>query len=272
MANWFKVYETDLDDTRLKYALNKLPEVGWVWMGILSECCKQRSDTIRWSPKEHELFGFSDRLKVSIPKINEAIILLVEIEYVERVEGGLKVPKWPDKQSDYCVRKDRGDYKKNGQYRRVSDNIGDSPREEKRGDEKEKRGEDAGDDRFPYVDELKTKAWVALMNQAGADFTDDERHRALLNCRANNWMWGKNAVADPRAAFESQLHSLKDKRKTGGVNGHKPDFVAKKDLEDLISKHVCNRDSIHHDEAACTVDKRNELTILISKLERLQKV
>ena len=137
MANWFKVYETDLDETRLKYALDKLPEVGWVWMGILSECCKHRSDTIRWSHQHHELFGFSDRLKVSIQKLNEAIKLLHEIEYIV-VEGhSLKVLKWKDKQSEYCVRKERGD------YRRVSENIGGSPLEERRGEEKrveEKRG------------------------------------------------------------------------------------------------------------------------------------
>lgn len=135
MANWFKVYETDMDESRLKYALDKLPETGWVWFGILSECCKHRSDTIRWSDKAHELFGFSDRLKVSIPKVNEAINLLCEIDYISRDNGHIKVLKWNDKQSDYCRRKEAGDYSKNGQYPIVSDNIGEYPLEERRGEE-----------------------------------------------------------------------------------------------------------------------------------------
>lgn len=135
MANWFKIYETDLDEKRLKYALNKLPEVGWVWIGILSECCKHRSDTIRYSQSEIDLFGFSDALKVSIPKINAAVNLLSEIEYIEKGTDFIKVLKWSEKQSEYNSRKVRGD------YRRTSENIGESPLEERRGEERRKRGE-----------------------------------------------------------------------------------------------------------------------------------
>jgi hypothetical protein len=135
MANWFKIYETDLDESRLKYALNKLPEVGWVWIGILSECCKHRSDTIRWSDKLHEVFGFSDRLKVSIPKINEAVNVLVEIEYITVTGDRLKVLKWKEKQSEYNHRKERGDYQSIGESPIVSDKSVKSPLEERRGEE-----------------------------------------------------------------------------------------------------------------------------------------
>lgn len=138
MANWFKIYETDLDEKRLKYALNKLPEVGWVWIGILSECCKHRSDTIRYSRREVDMFGFSDALNVSIPKLNAAFLLLAEIEYIEIGDREIRVIKWDSKQSEYNHRKCRGD------YRRVSDNIGDSPLEESRVEEsrvEDKRGE-----------------------------------------------------------------------------------------------------------------------------------
>jgi uncharacterized phage protein (TIGR02220 family) len=130
MANWFKIYETDLDEKRLKYALNKLPEVGWVWINILSECCKHRSDTIRYSQNEIDLFGFADAIKVSIPKINAAVSLLCEIEYIEQLEGKIRVIRWNEKQSEYNHRKQRGD------YQRVSDKLGESPLEERRGDEK----------------------------------------------------------------------------------------------------------------------------------------
>ena len=133
MANWFRIYDDHLDESRFRYALDKLTDVGWVWIGILTECCKHRSDTIKWGKEAHELFGFSDRLKVPIPTVNEAVNLLCEIKYVKRMNGHLKVLKWNDKQSDYCTRRQRGDYRK---YRRVSDNIGENPKISHRGEER----------------------------------------------------------------------------------------------------------------------------------------
>ncbi len=104
MADWFKFYENDLDETRFQYAIHQLVEVCPVWVGILSECCRHKSDTIRWGNNEIELFGFSQRLNVSVPKVNEAIKLLVDIDYISRGENTLKVLKWSYKQSDYCQR------------------------------------------------------------------------------------------------------------------------------------------------------------------------
>lgn len=108
MADWFKFYENDLDETRFQYAVHQLSEVCPVWVGILSECCRHKSDTIRWGNNEIELFGFSQRLNVSVPKVNEAIKLLVDIDYISRGENTLKVLKWNTKQSDYCSRIKRG--------------------------------------------------------------------------------------------------------------------------------------------------------------------
>ncbi len=102
MADWFKFYENDLDETRLQYAIAKLPEVVAVWVGILSECCRHKSGTVRWGTNEIELFGFSRRLNVSIPKVNAAINLLVEIEYIAREGDMLNVLRWNKKQSEYC--------------------------------------------------------------------------------------------------------------------------------------------------------------------------
>lgn len=107
MADWFKFYENDIDETRLQYAIANLPEVLPVWVGILSELCRHKSDTIRWGDNEIELFGFSRRLNISIPKVNEAVNLLVKIDYIERGENTLKVLKWSSKQSEYCQKKDK---------------------------------------------------------------------------------------------------------------------------------------------------------------------
>lgn len=105
MADWFKLYENDLDETRLQWAIGTLSEVTPVWIGILSECCRHKSDTIRWGSNEIELFGFSRRLNISIPKVNESVNLLIRIDYIEKGENTLKVLKWTSKQSEYCQKK-----------------------------------------------------------------------------------------------------------------------------------------------------------------------
>lgn len=105
MADWFKFYENDLDEIRLQYAVAQLPEVIPVWVGILSEACRHKSGTVSWGNDEIELFGFSKRLGVSIPKVNEAINVLQKIRYIERGTNTLTIIKWDEKQSEYCQKK-----------------------------------------------------------------------------------------------------------------------------------------------------------------------
>lgn len=135
MSNWFKLYEGDADETRMRYAICKLAETWPVWTGLLMECCRSRSDTIRWGSNEQELFGFADRFKISIPKVNEAVNILCEIDYVERGENVLKVLKWSEKQDDYLTRKERGDYAKKKPSPILSDNHRVYPLEERRVEE-----------------------------------------------------------------------------------------------------------------------------------------
>ena len=102
MADWFKFYENDLDETRLQYAISKLPEVVSVWVGLLSECCRHKCCNVSWGKDEIELFGFSRRLNISIPKVNEAVNILREIRYIAIEENHISVIKWDKKQSEYC--------------------------------------------------------------------------------------------------------------------------------------------------------------------------
>jgi hypothetical protein len=102
MADWFKFYENDLDETRLQYAISKLPEVVSVWVGLLSECCRHKGSKVSWGKDEIELFGFSRRLNISIPKVNEAVNILREIRYIAIEENHISVIKWDKKQSEYC--------------------------------------------------------------------------------------------------------------------------------------------------------------------------
>lgn len=152
MADWFKFYENDLDETRLQYAIAKLPEVIPVWVGILSEACRHKSGTVSWGKDEIELFGFSRRLGVTIPKVNEAINLLIEIRYITKQNDQLTVVKWGDKQSEYCQKKAR--------VPSVSGHTPDSVRlEERRGEEK--RGEHSKQAREPDFPEANGKPTLA---------------------------------------------------------------------------------------------------------------
>lgn len=135
MANWFKIYETDLDETRMRFAMTQIPEVWPVWTRILMECCKHRSDSFKWGEKEQELFGFADSLKISIPIVNKAVSLLCEIEYIQLKGKTLKVLKWNEKQGDYLLRASQGYWKKYRESKKRTVIHGDSHIEERRGEE-----------------------------------------------------------------------------------------------------------------------------------------
>jgi uncharacterized phage protein (TIGR02220 family) len=171
MANWFKLYETDLDETRMRYAMSKLPEVWPVWTGILMECCKHRGDTIKWGKESHELFGFSDRLKISIPIVNQAISLLSEIHYIEKRGDCLRVLKWGEKQDDYLLRKSQGYWQKRREIKNVTVNHSESHIEERRGEEikgEEKRGDKSKIETATYA-----RVLLHLLNQAtGRNFRE----------------------------------------------------------------------------------------------------
>ena len=107
MADWFKFYENGLDEPRLQFAIGTLSEVCPVWVGILTECCRHKCETIRWDDDEAYLFGFSRKLNVSIPKVNEAVNLLKRIKYIEVKNGLLTVVRWGEFQSEYMKRKHR---------------------------------------------------------------------------------------------------------------------------------------------------------------------
>lgn len=185
MADWFKFYENDLDETRLQYAISKLPEVVSVWVGILSECCRHKSDTIRWGSNEIELFGFSRRLGVSIPKVNEGINLLVEIEYISKEKDTITVIKWASKQSEYCQKKAK-----------TRESVGTlsgecRPRgEERRGDNKRVRTTFAK----PTMPEMELHA-----SKIGLPST--EINRFFNYYEANGWRVGRNPMKSWQSAM-----------------------------------------------------------------------
>lgn len=186
MANWFKIFEVDLDESRMRYALSKLPETWPVWTAVLIECCRHRAESFSWGNGEQELFGFSDRLKISIPKVNAAISLLCEIKYCELIDGKLKVLKWNEKQDDYLARKSRGYWEKRRENKDVTVNHSESHIEEKRGEEKKR------DKRVAAKESPSTDAeWILSLKSnpayLGLD-VDKEFHKMNAWCSTNGKM------------------------------------------------------------------------------------
>lgn len=54
--------------------------------------------------------------------------------------------------------------------------------------------------------------WLADWNKNGADYTEFEARGAFLALQANGWRWGRNPVADPRAALERQIQTDRENR------------------------------------------------------------
>lgn len=163
MADWFKFYCDGLDEPRFRYALRALPEVCPVWLLILSECCRTKSDTLEWSGDEVDLIGWSEKTCASPGKVNEAINLLVKIRYLEPTKTTITVRKWNDLQSDYC----RKFAKKKVEVVRQSPTKSDKvPLEESRVEEiriekKKEQPPASRADHLEVPDKLKTQEFMA---------------------------------------------------------------------------------------------------------------
>lgn len=207
MADWFKFYENDLDETRLQYAISKLPEVVSVWVGLLSECCRHKSNCISWGADEIELFGFSRRLNISIPKVNEAINLLLEIRYISSTDSHIAVIKWDKKQSEYCQKLTKhqnqaGDQNPNRKKtpdsvptvsRHTPDSVGQEERrgEEKRTEEREERGSSPAPESYaeiPSWDEFWDYCQGPQCNLTAEWFARDK----FLAAESANWERNQN--------------------------------------------------------------------------------
>lgn len=102
MADWFKFFNDTLDDPKFQYAISEHSEVTSVFLLILSEASKKRSATIPWQDQDFELFGYSRKINVTVPILNQCMNLLVKIGYIEKGSGCINVLSWNKMQSDYC--------------------------------------------------------------------------------------------------------------------------------------------------------------------------
>lgn len=135
MADWFKFYNDSLDSKGMQYALSEQPLVTSVWLVILSEASKNRSNKFRWTDDDYELIGFARKINVSVPVFNQSLTLLEKVKYILRKEGFIEIPAWDSMQSDYAKGLNRGYYKKTSEKLASNSEVSTVRREEKRGEE-----------------------------------------------------------------------------------------------------------------------------------------
>lgn len=206
MADWFKFYEDFFDNPRFQYAIHQMSEVCPVTVLLLTEHCRHKSGSIRWSGDEIDLLGFSAKINVSPAKINEAIILLQRIRYITVDKGRITFLKWNDLQSDYCRKLSR---KKASRVQKSPEKTRKVPRDETR--REERRGENSN--KGFGLDELKIagngKLEVELMESCRELLGESEM--AKFHGR-----WYGRATKEPKR-LESTLNDLRLAIKEGKV-------------------------------------------------------
>jgi hypothetical protein len=287
VADWFKFFENDLDEIRFQWAVHQLSGVCPVWVGILSECCRHKSDTIRWNDSDHEIWGFGNRLNQTPEVVRESVKLLEKIEYVKREGNMLKVLKWKVKQSEYCQKKDRKNTKDEPEnppkhpesVRTVSGEC--PPRgEERRGEESIPPVVPQGDkaagktdsvelpQRFPATphDAINqaattganpifiTDTWNKAMSRGGRDAKD---------IPIRNWaLYVASELKYERARAEG--------KKVTGVNGSLPLWRQIEILREQIAKHPANSGSKSYLFDKVTKEQMEELKQMRIKLRELE--
>lgn len=106
MADWFKVYETDLDDELLQWAMTEQPCTGIVYFALLSKCCKEHNQSMPWST-DCALLALSNKVHFGVGLVNDALSLLQRIGMISISGGVLTVNNWCSRQSEYCQRKEK---------------------------------------------------------------------------------------------------------------------------------------------------------------------
>lgn len=106
MADWFKVYETDLDDELLQWAISEQPCTSIVYFALLSKCCKEHSDSFSWS-SDCTLLALAKKVNFGVGLVNDALSLLQRIGMISISGGVLTVKSWSSRQSEYCQRKEK---------------------------------------------------------------------------------------------------------------------------------------------------------------------
>lgn len=202
MADWFKFYNDGLDSKGMQFAMAEQPLVTSVWLVIMSEASKNRSNKIKWADEDFELIGFARRINVTVPQFNQSITLLERIKYITREGGFIVVHGWDKLQSDYARGVDRGYYKKTSDTLASNSLVSTARREEKRVEEK-----------------YKTNRGFALKESGVQLLSLIETCKELLGeeeMTKYHKRWTERAMSDP-VRLEKVLSDMKDFKLQNGV-------------------------------------------------------
>lgn len=131
MADYFRFYCDGLDEPRLLYGMHKSPHTVAVWIWVLCECARTKKNQIA-EPTSAMLVGLQHKLNVQPGTIQMCLNTLVEIEYLEHLDGFYIVRKWNDLQSKYMQEKAWKETHKNQKKPKGTKNpIGEERRGEK---------------------------------------------------------------------------------------------------------------------------------------------
>ena len=107
MANWFKVYETDLDDSKFQLLVDENPTVIPVWFWILTECAKFKDGVIefKFEPRYFRMIG--KKINQDSACISEALNALHKDGFIILGENSIELMGWESRQSEF-MRKQKG--------------------------------------------------------------------------------------------------------------------------------------------------------------------
>jgi len=107
MANWFKVYETDLDDSKFQLLVDENPTVISVWFWILTECAKFKDGVIdfKFEPRYFRMIG--KKINQDSACISDALNALHKDGFIILGENSIELMGWESRQSEF-MRKQKG--------------------------------------------------------------------------------------------------------------------------------------------------------------------
>lgn len=221
VADWFKTYNDELDSKGMQFAITECPSVIAVWQVIKSEASKNRNAKFKWQDADFELIGFARKINVSVPIFNECLKLLERAKFITRHNGHMIVTGWDRLQSDYARGLDKGYYNSKKTRKKLASKseklasnslVSTTRREERRVEESTLLAPAATNREIEWE---QAKGWLANWQSNGADYTERETRSAFLALEASGWMWGRNPVADPRAALERQIQTDRQRNNHG---------------------------------------------------------
>lgn len=180
MSDWCKLYDNDLTDIRMQWAMNSNPHVAIAYVYLLTLCCTHKSGTIPWDP-DVDFLALGSAMRISGPLANDAIRMLEHIEKIHVENKRLTVVGWTERQSDYLNRKpyfQKRYQESKGVHSEKSENC-EIHTEEKRVDKKRNKKGDPKPEALNIKKEVHITGKGKLAGEALFEKTGDMPHEFL---------------------------------------------------------------------------------------------